>query len=771
MEMGHSKVYSFDIFDTLIARSTATPHGIFAIMRELLQEHGEINNFVKNNFCELRIGAEQVARNTYCKNGLEDVVLEQIYHVLVLENLISEQEAVFLQALERQTEIDNVYGIEENICRVKRLLDDGEKVLLISDMYLDADTIRRMLVKVDDIFRDIPLFVSSEGERKNKYSGNLFRWIKEREGLQYENWRHFGDNAHSDFRVPEQLGISCELYKREKLLNIEKAYVEHNQNDAQKQLMVGCARLARGQAEGIAYDLGCGIGGVMLYPYVRWLLEDAEKRGIKRLYFIARDGYILKEMAEELVRSKRPGIMIKYIYGSRKAWRIPDSINLESEVLDIYAKSFQDRIFQVADLADFLQIPEEELRKYMPDGLCDGKKRWKVSNVDSILRYLLRLPEFTALLREVYSQKKRLLVAYLQQEVDTSDENFAFVDLAGSGYTQECLAKVMKQFCSGRVKNYFYRRDCAQGAECEYFVFYPMFVPYYTLLEMMCRAPHEQTTGYMEGEDGTVNPVFAKVDGEAIVRHGVKEFIRGAVEFAKIYDKALTRYPTLDNGLDHIGKYFEYMFYTPDGELLDYLGDIPNMLTGREKQTMSFAPKLTDQEIRKIYWYREWEAAECYYKGSDLNYSVQRCTEKQKRKIDWYVKYHDSWYGRACRKIYRAICHETPGKMVCAHDYMANTIAIYGAGKVGRRFYRQITGKEKVQGVRYHSQVVLWLGQNYEECQKEGLPVSDPKDALRREYEQLIIAVAKKEVADSIREMLVQLGVDRHKILWMKELV
>ena len=79
--------------------------------------------------------------------------------------------------------------------------------------------------------------------------------------------------------------------------------------------------------------------------------------------------------------------------------------------------------------------------------------------------------------------------------------------------------------------------------------------------------------------------------------------------------------------------------------------------------------------------------------------------------------------------------------------------------------------REKVRGVRYHSQVVLWLDQNYEECQKEGLPVSDPKDALRREYEQLIIAVAKKEVADSIREMLVQLGVDRHKILWMKELV
>lgn len=764
-------VYSFDIFDTLIARSTATPQGIFAIMRRLLQEREGIDSFVKNNFYELRIGAEQVARNTYCKNGVEDVVLEQIYHVLVSENRISEQEAAFLQALERQTEIDNAHGIEENISRVKRLLEGGERVLLISDMYLDADTIRRMLVKADGVFRDIPLYVSSEGKRKNKHSGNLFRYIKEQEGLQYENWRHFGDNVHSDFRVPRNLGISCELYKREELLDIEKAYLEQNPNDARRQLMIGCARLARGQGKGTAYGLGCGVGGAMLYPYVKWLLEDAEKRGIKRLYFIARDGYILKEMAEELVKGKGLDIAIKYIYGSRKAWRIPGDENLESEIMDIYARSFQDRIFQAADLADCLQVSEEELRKYMPDRLCDDRKRWRVSNVDAILRYLLRLPDFTALLREVYAEKRKLLIAYLQQEIDTSDDNFAFVDLAGSGYTQECLAKVMKEFYSGTIKNYFYRMDCAKGGECEYIVFYPMFVPYFTLLEMMCRAPHEQTIGYGEGRDGNVAPVFARVDGEAIIRHGVGDFIRGTVQFGKIYHGVLTAYPSLDIGLGHIDKYLEYIYHSPDEALLNYFGDIPNMLTGRERQTVSFAPRLSDQEIKNIYWHREGEAAECYYKGSDLPYSRKRCTDKQKRKIEWYIKYHDSWYGKACRKIHRAISREAPAKRVCAHDYAADTIAIYGAGKLGRQFYRQITGKEKVQGARYHSQVVLWLDQNFEECQKEGLPVSNPKEAAKKDYEQLIIAVAKKEVADGIREMLVQQGVDRHKILWVKELI
>ena len=38
----------------------------------------------------------------------------------------------------------------------------------------------------------------------------------------------------------------------------------------------------------------------ILTYYVWWILQEAEKRQIKRLYFLARDGLILKEIAEEL---------------------------------------------------------------------------------------------------------------------------------------------------------------------------------------------------------------------------------------------------------------------------------------------------------------------------------------------------------------------------------------------------------------------------------------------------------------------------------------
>src|SRR5699024_7318970 len=54
-----------------------------------------------------------------------------------------------------------------------------------------------------------------------------------------------------------------------------------------------------------------------LVCYVRWVLDQALQRGIKRLYFVARDGEVMYKIARQL---KRPGddIEMRYLYGSRR---------------------------------------------------------------------------------------------------------------------------------------------------------------------------------------------------------------------------------------------------------------------------------------------------------------------------------------------------------------------------------------------------------------------------------------------------------------------
>ena len=56
-------LYSYDIFDTILTRKTATPHGIFALMQQRLRENpGNLPEEVTNGFYELRIQGERLAR-------------------------------------------------------------------------------------------------------------------------------------------------------------------------------------------------------------------------------------------------------------------------------------------------------------------------------------------------------------------------------------------------------------------------------------------------------------------------------------------------------------------------------------------------------------------------------------------------------------------------------------------------------------------------------------------------------------------------------------
>ena len=65
------------------------------------------------------------------------------------------------------------------------------------------------------------------------------------------------------------------------------------------------------------------LGGPMLFPYVYWILEDSKKRGVENLYFIARDGFVLKVIADRIIANKSINLSTYYLIGSRVSWRDP----------------------------------------------------------------------------------------------------------------------------------------------------------------------------------------------------------------------------------------------------------------------------------------------------------------------------------------------------------------------------------------------------------------------------------------------------------------
>ena len=61
----------------------------------------------------------------------------------------------------------------------------------------------------------------------------------------------------------------------------------------------------------------------LMTAFTVWVLREAEARGIKRLYFLSRDGYLPYRTAIRLVKSCKLDIECRYLYCSRYSLRVP----------------------------------------------------------------------------------------------------------------------------------------------------------------------------------------------------------------------------------------------------------------------------------------------------------------------------------------------------------------------------------------------------------------------------------------------------------------
>ena len=86
-------------------------------------------------------------------------------------------------------------------------------------------------------------------------------------------------------------------------------------------------------------------------------------------------------------------------------------------------------------------------------------------------------------------------------------------------------------------------------------------------------------------------------------------------------------------------------------------------------------------------------------------------------------------------------------------------IILYGAGAVGLRYYQQIYRQRLLQ-------LVLWVDKKGKRESGTAMPISAPEEIGEVEYDYLVIAVKKKELAEEIRKELTGKGIQEEKILW-----
>ena len=288
-------------------------------------------------------------------------------------------------------------------------------------------------------------------------------------------------------------------------------------------------------------EIAAGVAAPVLTCYVIWLLHRAQTLGLTRLYFISRDGYILKAVAEKVARRLESSIELRYLYGSRQAWHLPSLLD-ESMLDEDWIRVRAHPELTLHDLLARIGLEVDDI----PSSLYEQcrEKFWNGRDSRDALETIIRNPEVRRCAVSRSRLTREVAQAYFRQEGLCDDSKWAIVDVGWRGRAQRSLARMLQEVNSSPPRGfYFGLRKNACGPEAgrtEAFLFddrsgyglRPDIPPLDAVIEMFCCAPHGMTTGYRE-EGGVLQPIFRETQNDKALEWGIETTHETIVRFAE----------------------------------------------------------------------------------------------------------------------------------------------------------------------------------------------------------------------------------------------
>jgi len=408
---------SFDIFDTLVKRNVEEPTDIFNI----------IEKTVGSTFKGKRLAAERKAR---AESGKKEITIEDIY------SFFPEEERRKLIELELNLELNAIVPNRPIITVYHKCIKAGKTVYITSDMYWPEETIKILLEK-NGVTGYKKLYLSSK-EQKVKSDGTLFKELLDQEKINPQQLVHIGDSQKGDYDVPMRLGIKAikipRYFKNVEFRGdcengrIELNYLNHFINNTIPNI------------EDSYYQFGYSQFGKLLYGYVNWIHDEAVKRGIKKIFFFARDGYIMKQAYEACINDSE--IDIIYLEVSRRSLRGP-VLWMDCSCETILKMVVNAKLVSITSVFDGLGL---EINNYSnqikecglePTAMFD---RNTIENDERLRKLIDRIkPDIIENSKNEYVLLKRYL------EENGVEGRFAVVDIGYGGSMQRYLQQVLTQ--------------------------------------------------------------------------------------------------------------------------------------------------------------------------------------------------------------------------------------------------------------------------------------------------------------------------------------
>ncbi len=252
--------------------------------------------------------------------------------------------------------------------------------------------------------------------------------------------------------------------------------------------------------------------------FVRWILIDSLQKGIKRLYFLARDAYSMYVVANLICRHYNLDIECRYLRVSRYAMRIPEYHLIGKQCIDRICVggidvTFRKVLMRAGFSGDEIAAAAKEC------GYQDKCEEILNYSQISALKDIFRTND--KLLEKIYDISKKeynTAVGYLKQEGLFDDVDYALVDSGWIGTLQQSIRNLLRS--AGRKKNllgyYFGMYEVPRGENiADYRCFYFSSQKglhrkvYFSncLFEVVFSAPDGMTLGY-EKHDDKFTPVY-----------------------------------------------------------------------------------------------------------------------------------------------------------------------------------------------------------------------------------------------------------------------
>lgn len=261
-----------------------------------------------------------------------------------------------------------------------------------------------------------------------------------------------------------------------------------------------------------------------LNGFVAWVLNEAMKQGIKRLYFLARDGYFMYQTARRYVKEYDIPVECRYLYCSRYSIRIPN-YHLDTEKaldyitlggLDVTAKKLYKR-------AGF---GSDQRRKMYEEQILPLEKEEQIprEQLPGIKKILRESRSFMEMLEENSCKAFPMYEQYLRQEGLLEEIPMALVDSGWVGSMQKELNQSLQKMGKKESLKGFYwgLYELPEKTKRQDYATY-FFSPEgemrrkagfnNCLFESIFTAPHGMTLGY-EKIENKVRPVLSEISEE-----------------------------------------------------------------------------------------------------------------------------------------------------------------------------------------------------------------------------------------------------------------